>query len=99
MVENEDVKVDAIELQMNERNKEALELRDRGDVQAAKALLERNSNEISGYQKKYKNAPKLRKLEESNLEDSKSIENEGEWQRSRKAMKKKQFSFDNQQAF
>ncbi len=99
VVENEDVKVDAIELQMNERNKEALELRDRGDVQAAKALLDRNSNEISGYQKKYKNAPKLKKLEESNLEDSKNIENEGEWQRSRKAMKKKQFSFDNQQAF
>jgi Ca-activated chloride channel family protein len=96
--ENAEVQIDALQLKGNERNKEALKLRDRGDIAGAKKMLEDNVREISKARAVYK-SKKLDSIENETKESVDNIEDNAKWNKERKKMKKSQFSFDAQQSY
>jgi len=72
----------------NEQNKLAVVLRDKGDVEAAKKVLVKNSKYLKEKGKKYK-SPKLQRRAAQNDVQSDSLDS-ADWGRSRKAMREMQ---------
>ncbi len=92
-----DVMVSAIEQIANEQNVLAVNLRDRGNVDEARTLLRKNAAYLDDNNRRYK-APSLLKLKTSNEEDSENLEGDN-WNRQRKAMRKKQLQTELQQMY
>lgn len=81
----------------NERNRLALDLRDRGEILQAKELLLDNYNYLNSAASRY-NAPKLQEQADLNVFDSKNLD-DGRWNKQRKVMRKRQYELDSQQSF
>lgn len=81
----------------NERNRLALDLRDRGEVLQAQELLEDNFNYLNTAASLY-NAPKLEKQATANKSDAKNLDQKN-WNKQRKVMRKRQYELDVQQSF
>jgi Ca-activated chloride channel family protein len=81
----------------NERNRLALDLRDRGELREAQVVLENNSDYLNTAAARY-NAPKLRKQAADNVSDANNLEGE-RWNKQRKVMRKRQYELDVQQSF
>ncbi|MCA9635621.1 MAG: VWA domain-containing protein [Myxococcales bacterium] len=81
----------------NERNRLALDLRDRGEVLQAQRLLQANSDYLDEAAARYA-SPKLKKQALDNSSDAKNLDAEG-WNRQRKVMRKRQYELDVQQSF
>ncbi|MCB9538477.1 MAG: VWA domain-containing protein [Myxococcales bacterium] len=92
-----DVMVKAIQLEATERNRMAMLLNDQGKRQEAQRVLQDNAAFLNESFRTW-NAPSLKSLEESNLEDSKNLDPE-DYRRQRKQMRRKQYMFDMQQSY
>jgi Ca-activated chloride channel family protein len=86
----------SVEMIANENNKRATELRDQGRVEEARRALQENSAFLGGAASTLK-SPKLESLKTSNDADIDNVEKN--WPAQRKAMRKKQFEVDQQQAW
>lgn len=92
-----DVMVKAIQLEATERNRMAMLLNDQGKRQEAQRVLQDNAAFLDENFRTW-NAPSLKSLGESNLEDSKNLDPE-DYRRQRKQMRRKQYMFDMQQSY
>jgi len=81
----------------NERNRLALDLRDRGEILQAQEVLEDNFVYLNTAASRY-NAPKLGEQAKANESDAKNLDN-GRWNKQRKVMRKRQHELDIQQAY
>jgi Ca-activated chloride channel family protein len=95
--ENRDVMVAAVEAVATDNNRQALALRDQGKVDEAQKVLVDNARELERQGKKY-DSPRLRSYSESNIEDSKNLQGDA-WNKTRKKMRKVQYSNDTQQSY
>jgi Ca-activated chloride channel homolog len=96
-----DVMIAVTELLAAERNKLALQLRDKGKAQEAKALIDRNVRTLRKAARRYK-SKKLKKLEEreeDNAADFAKPMSPKRWNRTRKRMRKMQHELKNQQSY
>jgi Ca-activated chloride channel family protein len=91
------VMISAVEHIANERNALAVSLRDKGDVQQARQLLQQNAAWLDDNHTRYK-APSLERLKNDNEEDAQNLEGEN-WNRQRKTMRKKQLKLELQQMY
>ncbi|MEZ4473643.1 MAG: VWA domain-containing protein [bacterium] len=91
------VMVHAVELVSTEQNRLAVKLRDQGDAEAARRVLNDNAAWLN-YNSAYYQAPKLKKLEEQNRDDAKNLD-ESNWKHRRKVMRRVQHQYDFQQSY
>ncbi len=103
--ENPDVVSKCAILVCNERNRLATELRDRGNTEAAKELLEQNTSELKGLLNRYEGkdgyavvAPQVVPGIKANEEQSAAVL-KPDWNRNRKAMREVQNAYDQQQRY
>ncbi|SEH08439.1 vWA domain-containing protein [Candidatus Venteria ishoeyi] len=94
---NREVMIAVTEQVALESSKEAVRLRDAGDVQGARGLLQKNAEYLKQQGKVYA-APKLERQSTQNEEMSESL-GERSWKRSRKQMRKDQYSIEKQQKY
>ncbi len=92
-----EVMVAVAEMQANERNKLALAVRDRGDLEQARKLLQANTRKLQKQAKQYK-SKRLDRLHTINKDNAANLE-EKAWRKTRKQMRKTQYEFDNQQSY
>jgi len=95
---NKDVMVSSIELVATEKNRKAVELRDKGRKAEAKKLLRMNADILKSKAREY-NAPALGALGRANQEDMDSLDDDASWGVQRKAMRKRQYKVETQQAW
>jgi Ca-activated chloride channel family protein len=94
---NRDVMVSVVQLVANERNKEAVTLRDQGKIEEARRALEANVDYLNENAVRYK-ADSLKKQGKTNRDDADNLEG-AKWQKQRKNMVREQYMFDAQQAW
>jgi Ca-activated chloride channel family protein len=87
----------AVEALAVERNKEALALRDKGQVKEAKQILLDNSSFLRDNAARY-SSPRLQKYSTTNDDDATNLDSD-KWQEQRKKMKKKAYELDSQQSY
>ncbi len=92
-----DVMSAAVGLLANQMTKEAVKLRDKGQVEAAKGLLKDTSSYLDSAAKAY-NAPELKQQSEEAEQDAEKMEN-GDWNRQRKDLRGRQYKRDKQQKY
>jgi Ca-activated chloride channel family protein len=85
--ENRDVKVAVIERLANERSRKAVELRDQGKTDEARALLDMNARELRSGATRYKSKT-LDKLSIEYSEDSENMDGDS-WNRQRKVLQRR----------
>ncbi|MBI1385229.1 MAG: VWA domain-containing protein [Rhizobiales bacterium] len=96
---DKDVMADVVLQVSNEVSEQAVRLRDQGQVEAARELLQRNAQELATGAVLYA-APALSELAEKNRADSAAIASEGEeWNKTRKALRARQHGLKTQQAY
>ncbi|MBI5529674.1 MAG: VWA domain-containing protein [Deltaproteobacteria bacterium] len=94
---NRDVMVSVVQLVANERNKEAVTLRDQGKLHEARRALEANIDYLNENAARYK-ADSLKKQGKTNKDDADNLEG-AKWQKQRKNMVREQYMFDAQQSW
>jgi len=94
---NKGVMISSIEMKANEANREAVRLRDQGRKEEASKVLDGNVDFLEKEARKYK-SERLRSLGKDNRSDMDNLD-EGEWGVQRKAMRKRQYQFETQQAW
>lgn len=92
------VMTDAVSQVANEMSKQALELRDQGRVQEAQQQLKNSAIILQQSAERYQ-APALESLSAEYEEDAAAVADEADWNRTRKELKKKQYSVDKQQTY
>lgn len=92
-----DVMVRAVQLVSNETNRQAVVARDQGDLDKARQMLQDNATWLNSNSARY-NAPSLKKLEKSNISDSKNLTPK-KWKTQRKRMRRVQHQFDFEQSY
>lgn len=95
---NQPVMVSAIEAIATANTKRAVSLRDKGDVTQAKQVLLDNANYLNENATRYR-APKLKSYSSANEEDAKNLDNNDQWNKQRKNMKKSAYTRDMQQSY
>ncbi|MCK5719622.1 MAG: VWA domain-containing protein [Thiomargarita sp.] len=95
---NATVMTAAIEQLAVENNKQAVKLRDEGKVKAAKKLLIDNAAYLEEESAKY-DSKELEKLRDLNIDDAENIEDEEDWKKQRKSMRREQYKSDQQQTY
>jgi Ca-activated chloride channel family protein len=95
---NTDVAVAALTLVANDRSRLAVALRDKGQIEEAKKLLNFNWIELNKYGKKYDSSV-LMEQAVVNVKDAEGLEKEEEWQGKRKSMRRDQHNLDAQQTW
>jgi len=88
----------AVEQVANEYSREAVERRDRGDVEGARKLLEKSA-EFLGSQAEALASPELKAQEEEALQDADRLSSDEEWNRQRKELREKQYKRATQQSY
>ncbi|GGB86586.1 hypothetical protein GCM10011352_10600 [Marinobacterium zhoushanense] len=88
----------AVEQVANELSREAVELRDQGDVQGARSLLQKSA-EYLGAQAEALASPELKAQEEEALQDADKLSSEDDWNRQRKELREKQYKRATQQTY
>ena len=81
-----------------EKNRRAVELRDEGNIEEAEKVLLENAEFLIG-QAADLDAPALAGYGEQNIADAEAIEDEGEWQATRKQMRDTQHENESQQSY
>lgn len=94
--EDREVMVAAVEQLANERSKEALALRDRGLIEDARAALRENERFLSENAGRLK-SERLRRASEQNRADQSNLD--GDWNRTRKSMRRSQYFYETQQSY
>jgi len=92
-----DVMVRAVELVSNEQNRLAVKLRDQGQADEARRILQGNADWLNMNSAFY-NAPALKKLEDQNRSDADNLD-ENSWKRQRKVMRRVQHQYEIQQSY
>ncbi len=92
---NVGVKVQTTRAIANETNKKAIILRDRGDIKGAQTLMQTNSIMVQQQAEALDSDSLLLESQEI-LKDADSIANQGQWNKKRKSMRKKQYKTSNQ---
>lgn len=92
-----DVMVRAVQLIANETNRLAVVARDQGDLDKARRMLQDNATWLNSNSVRY-NAPSLKKLEKSNISDSKNLAPK-KWKTQRKRMRRVQHQYDFEQSY
>lgn len=92
-----EVMVAAVEILANEKNRQAVALRDEGRLQEAQQVLQSNTGYLLENAKKYK-SPKLKSSGEMNEADAEALD-DANWNKQRKTMRKRQHELDYQQSY
>ncbi len=92
-----EVMVAAVEQIANDRNKQAMDLRDRGLIEEARAALRENERFLSENAGKLK-AERLKEIGERNKSDADNLDGE-RWNRQRKDMRMRQYQFESQMSY
>ena len=93
--QDQKVAIASVELIANETNRQAVLLRDKGQIKEAQKVLNNNAAFLKKKAKKLK-SKKLDKLSAENLDDEKNLKG-SKWKAQRKTMRKRQHSLDVQQ--
>lgn len=88
----------AVEQVANEYSREAVERRDRGDVDGARQLLEKSAAYL-GSQAEALASPALKAQEKEALQDADTLSSEEDWTRQRKELREKQYKRATQQSY
>ncbi len=88
----------AAEQVYNEESRKAVELRDRGEIDAARSVLERSADYLSNLGQSLA-SPKLLEQQAEALLDAQELEDEREWNKKRKELKERQYKRSNQQSY
>ncbi len=88
----------AAEQVANEFNREAVELRDKGDIKAAKSILQKSADYLDNLGQTLA-SPKLIEQKEEALKDADELDNEQEWNKKRKELKERQYKRATQQSY
>jgi Ca-activated chloride channel family protein len=80
-----------------EKNKLAVELRDKGKIKEAQRVLLDNAHFLAEEAAKY-DSKSLEKLKDINLDDAENLEEEN-WVKQRKSMRRQQYKWQNQQTY
>lgn len=94
---NRAVMVPVVQLIANERNQEAMALRDAGKVEQARQALQATSTFLETNAMKYK-APALQKQKKAYDFDADNLDDKS-WNKQRKSMRKRQYQLDMQQSY
>lgn len=94
---NRSVMVPVVQLIANERNREAMALRDAGNVEQARKTLLETSTFLQNNATRYK-APALRKQKKQYDFDADNLDG-AKWNKQRKSMRSRQFQLDMQQSY
>ena len=82
----------------NEKNERAVELRDAGNIEEAKKVMQENAADMKAAASRL-NAPALAAAAESASSDAAKLDDEQNWSKTRKVLRAKQFKDKSQQAF
>lgn len=88
----------AAEQVANELNREAVELRDKGDISGAKTVLEKSANYLETLGQSLA-SPKLLQQKEEALKDADEVQDDAQWNKKRKELKERQYKRSNQQSY
>lgn len=88
----------AAEQVANELNREAVQLRDKGDIEGAKSILQKSADYLDNLGQSLA-SPKLLEQKEEALQDADDLENEKEWNKKRKELKERQYKRSTQQSY
>jgi Ca-activated chloride channel family protein len=91
------VMVAASEAMGTRANRQAVVLRDQGKVEEARRVLDDNAGYLREQAQRYQ-APKLLQLSRDNEVDAKNMD-DGNWNSTRKKMRKRQYELDSQQSY
>jgi len=81
-----------------ERNEQAVSLRDKGRVDEARKVLQKNAAYLDREAKRL-GAASLSKMKEKALQDAGNLAKPGEWNRTRKSMRRDQYRSKTQQSY
>ena len=95
---DEEVMTDTVQQIANEMSKEAVELRDAGRVREAQQRLQESAAYLEQNARQY-NAPGLESLSGEFARDAEAIGKDEEWKKTRKVLKKRQYSVEIQQTY
>ena len=87
----------AVEQIANKMSKEAVKLRDEGEVQAAKGLLDRTANYLRGFASSYESETLKQQAEQA--QDDADNMGESDWNVQRKSLREQQHKKDRQQTY
>ena len=87
-----------VEQVANEMSRDAIEARDRGDLQEAKKILQESASFLESKAQAL-SSPKLLEQKEEVLQDADVLEDEAEWNKQRKELKARQYKRSTQQAY
>jgi Ca-activated chloride channel family protein len=88
----------AAEQVANELNREAVELRDKGDIEGAKSILRRSADYLENLGESLA-SPKLLEQKAEALQDADDLSNQEEWNKKRKELKERQYKRATQQSY
>ncbi|MCP4696210.1 MAG: VWA domain-containing protein [Gammaproteobacteria bacterium] len=94
---DKDVMASAVEQVANQMSKDAVKLRDAGELDSARTLLNKSADYLKEGATAY-NAPELKKMEEEAREDAEELEGSG-WNAKRKSLRARQYKRDTQQMY
>ncbi len=89
---------DAVEQVVNEDSKKAVQLRDEGKVEEAREVLRQNAQKLRESAGAYA-APELETFAEEMEADAQRLDDREDWNRQRKALRKKQYEKERQQSY
>lgn len=88
----------AAEQVANEESRKALDLRDQGDIEGAKSVLEKSADYLSNLGQSL-SSPKLLEQQVEALQDAEELEDEQQWNKKRKELKERQYKRATQQSY
>lgn len=88
----------SVEQVANEYSKKALELRDKGDISGARAVLNKSADYLQSNASKL-SSPVLKEQEIEARKDAEELDDASSWLRTRKALKEKQYKRSKQQSY
>ena len=95
---NKEVMSDVTVQVANEVSEQAVSLRDKGDVEGARRLLESNADKLEAGASLY-SSPQLRELGRKNRVDAATIAKPGSWNKHRKSLRARQHGLKTQQQY
>ncbi len=87
-----------VEQVANQMSKDAVQLRDEGKVKEARSKLEESAAYVQSNAQRYRSQA-LQDLSAEITEEADDLEDEASWNRTRKALRKKQYKVDTQQSY
>lgn len=88
----------AAEQVANEESRRAIELRDQGDIEAAKSVLKQNAIYLDNLGQSLA-SPKLLEQKAEALQDAEELESDQDWNKKRKELKERQYKRATQQSY